>query len=150
MWRSGFLCRAACCLPVSTQRGSSSAQLCHAVFSVYMVSIHEECRSVSSTGFTLSFPPSPPLLCILHTGSGETGPESLGHSCIDCVVPSHCAEEEGSKGTGPIWIARGREETLLLTDDDTLNVRMISFMGWGGGGLIKKWSIKMTIMNALF
>lgn len=108
--------------------GSSSAQLCHAVFSVYMVSIHAgECTSVSSTGFTLS---SPHPHCVFCTEAVDRArPESLGHSCIDYVVPSHCAEEEGSKGTGPIWIARGREEILLLTDDDTLNVRMISFMG---------------------
>lgn len=131
MRRSGFLCRAACCLPVSTQRAaarlSSAMQSSQCTWRASM----QECRSVPSTSFTLSLPPSTPLpspMYVLHTGSGETGPESLGHSCTDCVVSSHCAEEEGSRGTGLIWIARGREETLLLTDD-ILNVRMISFMG---------------------
>lgn len=50
-------------LPACIHPGGSSRapRLCHAVFSVYMVSIHsEDCRSVPSTGFTFNSPPCPP------------------------------------------------------------------------------------------
>lgn len=87
------------------------------LLTVYMVNIHsEDCRKCSQHWFHFEPHPRPPHLCSAHR-QWETGPESLGHSC---TVPSHCAGEEGSKGTGPVWTARGREGTLFLIDDTTL------------------------------
>lgn len=128
--------QAASCLSVSTQEGSSSAQLCHAVFSVYMVGIHVgDCRSVPSTGFTLSLPPSSPhpppcVFCTQAVGRLGQSPWDTVAQAVWCS--STVQRKRDQRGPTPFG-QQEAEEILLLVDDVTLNVRMISFMGWGAG-----------------
>lgn len=81
--------------------GSSSAQLCHAVFSVYMVSIHadENVEVFPALASLLRFPPSPPPCVFCTQAVGRRGQSPWDTAAQTHVVPSHCAEEEGSKGT---------------------------------------------------
>lgn len=126
--------QAASCLSVSTQEGSSSAQLCHAVFSVYMVGIHVgDCRSVPSTGFTLSLPPSSPypppcVFCTQAVGRQGQSPWDTVGQAVWCSPTVQRKRDQ----RGPTPFRQQEAEEILLLVDVTLNVR-ISGEGTGVG-----------------
>lgn len=101
-----------------------------------MVGIHVgDCRSVPSTGFTLSLPPSSPypppcVFCTQAVGRQGQSPWDTVGQAVWCSPTVQRKRDQ----RGPTPFRQQEAEEILLLVDVTLNVRMISLWDGGGGG----------------
>lgn len=123
MWRSGFLCRAACCLPASPERAAAAGlgSAMQSSQSVNMVSIHSaDWRMCSQHWFHFEAPPQslPIPSCVFCTQAVGDRARVLETQLRTVMVPYHCVGRAREvKGARPCLDSKRQKGhcSLLMT-----------------------------------